>query len=142
MANAHNLDNLYAFMLRLPRPGLRRRKHRPDTSPNKRHGGSSTLWGFHPKASVLLRKTRPANGLWAKPGNSQGSSLRSLALTRCGAPVHCALRALIPGAGGPTPFASSCNRLSPKTASPWRNVVCNGRLLISWSRRFHSRPIL
>jgi hypothetical protein len=40
--------------------------------------------GFPPLATVLVRKTRPANGLWAKPGNSQGSSLRSLALTRCG----------------------------------------------------------
>jgi PIN domain nuclease of toxin-antitoxin system len=27
------------------------------------------------------------------------------------------------GAGVPTPLSSSCNRLSPKTASPWRNVV-------------------
>jgi hypothetical protein len=101
------------------------RTNPPLTSHNKRHGGSFPLRGIHPATPALLRKARPANGLWAKPGNSQGSSLRSLALTRCGAPVHCALRALIPGAGGPTPFASSCSRLSPKTASPWRNVVFN-----------------
>jgi hypothetical protein len=104
---------------RLARPGLRRRKHRPSTSPNKRHGGSFSLWGFHPKAPALLRKARPANGLWAKPGNSQGI----LASLRC----SCSLRTAGARYGGlrPTSLPSSCSRLSPKTASPWRNVVFN-----------------
>jgi hypothetical protein len=62
---------------------------RVGTEHNKRHGGSFPLQGIHPATPVLLRKTRPANGLWAKPGNSQGSSLRSLALTRCAQrPLH------------------------------------------------------
>jgi hypothetical protein len=68
----------------------------------------------------------------------RASSLRSLTLPRCGAPVHCALRAFAPGGGGPTPLSSSCNRLSPKTASPWRNVARNSALQCVESRPFQS----
>jgi hypothetical protein len=48
--------------------------------------------GFPPLAPVLLRKTRPANGLWTKPGNSQGI----LASLRC----SCSLRTAGAHSGG------------------------------------------
>jgi hypothetical protein len=66
-------------------------------SRNKRHGGSSPLLGFHPATPVLLRKTRPANGLWAKPGNSQGI----LASLRC----SCSLRTAGAHSGGRRPHS-------------------------------------
>jgi hypothetical protein len=54
--------------------------------------------GFPPLASVLLRKTRPANGLWAKPGNSQGI----LATLRC----SCSLRTAGARSGGRRPHSA------------------------------------
>jgi hypothetical protein len=75
--------------------------------------------GFHPSLRSCFARPGPQTSFGLSRAIHRASSLR------CGAPVHCALRALIPGAGGPTPFASSCSRLSPKTASPWRNVMCN-----------------
>jgi hypothetical protein len=73
------------------------------TAHNKRHGGSFPLRGFHLATPALLRKARPANGLWTKPGNSQGilTSLADAHSLRC----SCSLRTAGAHSGGRRPHS-------------------------------------
>jgi hypothetical protein len=69
-----------------------------------------------PKLQTCFARPGPQTAFGLSRAIHRASSLR------CGAPVHCALWGLAPGAYAPLHSCPRAFRLSQNAASPWRNV--------------------